>query len=77
MKITINIDEKTEETEFDLKAAEARLEVVNGLIKALEDITYLFHPFKEALQSVFHQHGDCHRSHSTRHRSNPRSLPGT
>ena len=45
------------ETEFDLKAAEARLEIVNGLIKALEDIDNIIAFIKKSESSAAAKEG--------------------
>lgn len=47
-----NISCLIKETEFDLKAAEARLEIVNGLIKALEDIDNIIAFIKKSESSA-------------------------
>ena len=47
-----NINCLIKETEFDLKAAEARLEIVNGLIKALEDIDNIIAFIKKSESSA-------------------------
>ena len=52
-----NINCLIKETEFDLKAAEARLEVVNGLIKALEDIDNIIAFIKKSESSAAAKEG--------------------
>jgi len=52
-----NIDCLIKETQFDLKAAEARLEVVNGLIKALEDIDNIIAFIKKSESSAAAKEG--------------------
>ena len=52
-----NIKCLIKETEFDLKAAEARLEIVNGLIKALEDIDNIIAFIKKSESSAAAKEG--------------------
>ena len=52
-----NISCLIKETEFDLNAAEARLEIVNGLIKALEDIDNIIAFIKKSESSVAAKEG--------------------
>ena len=52
-----NINCLIKETEFDLKAAEARLEIVNGLIKALEDIDNIIAFIKKSESSAAAKEG--------------------
>ena len=47
-----NIECLIKETDFDLKTAEARLEIVNGLIKALEDIDNIIAFIKKSESSA-------------------------
>ena len=52
-----NIKCLIKETEFDLKAAEARLEIVNGLLKALEDIDNIIAFIKKSESSAAAKEG--------------------
>ena len=52
-----NIDCLIKETEFDLKAAETRLEIVQGLIKALEDIDNIIAFIKKSESSAAAKEG--------------------
>ena len=52
-----NINCLIKETEFDLKAAEARLEIVQGLIKALEDIDNIIAFIKKSESSAAAKEG--------------------
>ena len=52
-----NIECLIKETDFDLKAAEARLEIVNGLIKALEDIDNIIAFIKKSESSAAAKEG--------------------
>ena len=52
-----NISCLIKEIEFDLKAAEARLEIVNGLIKALEDIDNIIAFIKKSESSAAAKEG--------------------
>ena len=47
-----NIECLIKETQFDLKAAEARLEIVNGLLRALEDIDNIIAFIKKSASSA-------------------------
>jgi len=47
-----NIECLIKETQFDLKAAEARLEIVNGLLRALEDIDNIITFIKKSASSA-------------------------
>ena len=52
-----NIDCLIKETQFDLQAAEARLEIVNGLLRALEDIDNIIAFIKKSESSAAAKEG--------------------